>query len=194
MSLSDLKEQMVAEQVANSEAVTAIAGMVATLENEHLRAACDLADAVGTDHPEQLPPPEVRQEKLQKLIVAVATGEFGDYWVSELESESGGFEEAPPADWVGIGTDSEEWVDGVARLADWVRSQHDDVDATERELAAVACRHKFGVGLETVESQVVGLNPSTEVQRQLRGNFDAARGIVEEATTEIEDDGGDEEP
>jgi hypothetical protein len=190
MSLGNLKEQMVAEQVANSEAVTAIAGMVAQLEHEHLRAACDLADAVGQDHPDELPAPEARQDSLRRLIVAVATGEFGDFWVDELES--GEFEAAPPAEWVGMGTDSDEWADEVERLAEWVRQQHEDVDATERELAALACRHKFGVGLEAVESQVVGLNTSTEVQRLLRGNFDAARGIIESATAEIEDDGGEE--
>jgi hypothetical protein len=189
MSLSDLKEQMVAQQVAESEAVTAIAGMVAQLEHEHLRAACDLADAVGNDHPDALPSPEARQDSLRRLIVAVATGEFGEFWVEELAS--GEFEAAPPAEWVGMGTDSDEWADEVARLADWVRSQHDDVDATERELAALACRHKFGVGLDAVESQVVGLTQSAEVQRLLRGNFDAARGLVDEATAEIEDDGGE---
>lgn len=192
MSLGDIKEQMVAAQIADSEAVKAIAGMVATLEHQQLAAACDLADAVDNDSPDELPAPEDRADSLQRIIVAVATGEFGDYWVTELENEEGGFEAAPPAEWVGMGTDSEEWAAEVERLAEWVRQQHEDVDATERELAALACRHKFGVGLERVESEVVGLNQSAEVQRLLRGNFDVARSMVESATAEIEDDGGED--
>lgn len=178
---------MVAQQLADSDAVEKMTEAYATVERRQLRAACDLADAVGISRPETLPPVEDRQRALQALLKAVVTDSFEEFWADEIGASL--YDSAPPARLVGVGRESDAWTEQIETWADRIRESAGDVDATDRELANIACREVYGTDLDEFESEVVELDRGAAVNQLFAGNFRAARHLMERATEEIAADG-----
>lgn len=177
---------MMVQQFADSEAADRMLSAFAQMEHQQLRAACDLAAVAGVDYPDALPNVEERREMLKSLLVATVSGEFEAWWVEHIGSEH--FTSDPPAEHVGVGTDSDTWHDQLTAWSDGVRAQVGDVDGTDRELAALACREVYGVDLDEYEARVVNMDPGATVNRMVSGNFQAAQNLMREVEESIRDD------
>jgi len=176
---------MAARQLVDTERAERTAQAIATIEAQQLDTAIRQAEAAGLDHPEREWSIEARATVLLDIMQAVVSGSFPELWAEELGSQE--YDSTPPAEWVGAGTDSEVW---ESQLAEWtarVRERHPDVEASDRELAELACKEVYGAPLEDIESRVVNMDQGREVRRLIGGNFATARDLHRRVTEAIED-------
>jgi hypothetical protein len=183
--LGEAAGKMAAKQIVQSEEAQRYAYALANIEADQLDGAIRQAEAAGIEHPEREWSVEQRATVLLDIMRAVFSGRFGEWWVETFGPVE--FDSVPPAEWVGVGTDSEVW---QSQLNDWaarVRERHPDVEATDRELASLACKNVYGVPLERIEETVVEMDQGAEVRRRLGGNFATARDLHRRVTEAIED-------
>lgn len=178
-----LKQQLIGQQLADSDAAERMIGTFVAIEREQLAQAVELADAAGVDVDAQLPDPEARTAALLDLSQAVVSDSWESWWAEEAGRS---WDAEPPAEWVGVGTDSETWTGQIETWAEQIRDQHPDIEATDRELANIAAREVYGVDLDRIESELVEVDPAEETNRLVTGNFAAARELMARATEQIE--------
>lgn len=183
-----LKKQLIGQQITDSEAAQRMVRTFAAIEREQLSTAVEAAEAAGIDVQVALPDPDARADALLALSQAVVTDSFAEWYADELGRE---WYQAPPAEWIGAGVDSELWTDQIATWAEQVRTEYPDIDATDRELATIAAKEVYGVGLDAIESEAVGVDPAEEVNRLVTGNFAAARHLTEQVVARIDALDGD---
>jgi hypothetical protein len=174
------------EQMVDGEAAEQLIEQHVALERRQLESAYRLADAAGVDRPDGLPDPKQRKQALQALLSAVVGGDFAAWYAGELTAEIVATDRNIPERWVGMGTESDEWAEQIAEWAESIKRQAGDVAATDRELASIATNELYGADLETIESEVVGINRSSEIARLVVGNVEMARSIVERVADDLE--------
>ena len=185
-----LKEILIGQQIADSEMAEQMIGVYARMEIDNLRAARDAAEAAGVNTGNlTIPDPEDRAAALLELSRAALAGDFEEYWA---EQHGERWDSTPPAEWVGAGTDSATWQDQIATWAMTIRSDHSDIEATDRELANIAAKEVYGAGLDEIETQIVDIDQGQEVNRLVTGNFAAAQGLMQTVADRLADPDGTE--
>lgn len=169
--------------VLDSEHADKALYMYAEMERSLLASTFDLADAANIDRQEAVPDPEGRKEVLKALISAVMSGSFEEWWAEEIGAEL--YDSEPAAKHVGAGTDSDEWQSQLDTWAAGVRAQYEDLGATDREAADLACREVYGADLDAYEARVVEWDRRDALDRLAAGNFREAKRLVDEVTDEL---------
>lgn len=161
------------------------AHLIAGIEAQQLDIAIRQAEAVGLDAPTREWSVEQRATVWLDIARAKASGTFGELWAEEIGAEE--FDSTPQAEWVGAGTDSEVWQEQLDDWAAEIRRLHPDVEATDRELASVACNDTYGIPLEKMEEIVVEMDVEQEIRRLLTANFSTAQDLQLQVTEAIEE-------
>jgi hypothetical protein len=181
---SEAAGKMVAKQIVTSEDAQQYAHALAHIEANQLDIAIRQAKAAGLEHPQREWSVEQRATVLLDIAQAVVSGTFREWWVETFGPAQ--FESVPPAKWVGAGTESDLWQSQVGKWASRVRERYPDLEATDRELASVACKNVYSVPLEEMEQTVVEMDRGAEVRRRFGGNFATAQQLHEQVTKAIE--------
>ena len=179
---------MAVSKMIESDAAERLIEQHVEIERQQLAAAYRLADAADVDRPEGLPDPDSRQAALQSLFGAVVSGDFSTWYAEELTDAIVETDRSLPSEWVGAGPESELWQGQIDDWADRIREQTGmgDDDATDRELASVAASELYGIDVDVLEAEVVGIDRQEEISRLVVGNIMAARGIVETVADRLE--------
>jgi hypothetical protein len=163
---------------ADSDQVRAVAAALAGIERDLHDAIQDHYEALGVDPPADRGPPEERIEQLQRLVEHHVEGDLWGYFVAEQAPD--GFENAQAARKYAE-AEASVWEQRRRELAATV-----DGDGTERERADRAVRRRFGVDVQTFETQVVGWSPERTLRRALRGPVDTDIERLRVATRALE--------
>ncbi len=164
-----------------NETVRTVTATFAGIERDLHDAIQEHYDALGVDVPDDGPPVEERTEQLRTLIDHRLQGNLWAYFVAE---------EAPdalknPSDAETFaGLDDETWKTCLEALA-----EASDDDGTIRERADTAIQARFGLDLETFESEIVGWTPEETLRRGFRGPIDADIERLRLATRALERSG-----
>lgn len=178
-----LKQQLIGQQLAESDAAQRMIGTYVQIERQQLATAVELAEAAGIEVDADLPDPDARASALLDLSQAVVSDSWESWWCEEVGRSWGS---TPPAEWVGIGTDAEAWAEQIETWADQVRDQYPDIEANDRELASIAADEVYGVGLGRIEEEIIEIDPAEETNRLVTGNFRAAQHLMDQVRERIE--------
>jgi hypothetical protein len=164
----------------DSDAVRAVATAFAGIERDLHEAVAEHYETLGIEPPEEPPPIDTRVEQLHRLVSHHVSGDLWTYFLTEQAPEK--LKNADSArTFAGMG--DEEWLASLERLA---AAAPDDHDGTTRELAGTVVERRFGLDLETFESQIVEWSPERTLRRALRGRVDADIERLRLATRAIE--------
>lgn len=164
----------------DSDAVRAVATVFAGIERDLHGAVAEHYEALGIDPPPETPPIEDRVEQLDSLVSHHVSGDLWAYFRTEQAPE--GLENAEAARSF-AGQNDDEWAASIERLA---AAAPEELEGTTRERADAVVRDRFGLDLETFESQVVGWSPERTLKRALRGQVDADIERIRLATRALE--------
>jgi hypothetical protein len=149
---------------ADSNQVRAVAAALAGIERDLHDAIGDHYEALGVEPPPDRGPPEERIEELQQLVEHHIEGDLWGYFVAEQAPE--GLTNAEEAR-AYADLDEDRWERAIAELAESVGDE-----GSQRERADRTLRQRFGVDIETFETQVVAWSPERTLRQALRGPVD----------------------
>jgi hypothetical protein len=181
-------KRKVAEFISNTEHVGTAAEVLAGLEHEQLTAAALLAEAADLDYDLDVPPVEERQAAVEAVLRGMLGGDFPEWWRTNVATEQ--LDKAPPAEFVGVGVESDTWQD---QLDDWDEAVGAaGGEGSQRDRADAATRDVYGVGLVEFETEVVEFEQGEEAKALIAGNFRAVRDVMDDAAEAFDGEDGAE--
>jgi hypothetical protein len=165
---------------ADNETVAAVALAVAGAERDLHGAIQAHYEALGVEPPDDRPPVDARVEQLRRLVRHHVEGDLWGYFLAEAAPEG---LERPEEVRAFAGLDDDAWADRLDALAD---AAPEGAGGTARERADTVVRSRFGVDLETFETQVVDWRPERTLRRAIRGPIDDDVERLRAATDAIE--------
>jgi hypothetical protein len=169
-------EMMNLEELAE---VQLVISFLAEIENRQARAMRAMAAAHNLDLDVEVPDRETRYQSLLSAAEAAGNGNAVEWWV---RNRYGGALNDPAKATEYAGMDPADWKEQISDWAAHYRTQGYDDDRDDRDLAAIAVREAFGVGIDWFEEHIVGLDTQRAVSELLAGNLQSVeRGLWEAA-------------
>jgi hypothetical protein len=180
------KERMMRRTIAESDAMGAVAQIIAGLEVELLNEVQQLESAAGVEHIDSVPEQDERKETLLGLVQAKMGGDAGQFYLEEVASEH--IEEPGDAKPY-LSLSDEEWQQQIQTWADSYRAKGVSADLSDREIADQHVNRSFGVSLDEFERNVVQWDQGDMLKQVLAGNVQTAIEGVRTVRSELQEGG-----